>query len=156
MTLEKSKSVQLSKNFTLYEFLKSDTASLLEIENFQENIPISCIDNLEMLCKYILQPLRNYLNEPITVTSGYRSQQLNKAIRGSKNSDHLYGKAADIQTRRLNEAFEWIRNNCKFKQLIFERKGSGVRLKEWIHVSFDYRNNKKEVIKYENGKYIKL
>lgn len=152
MTLNDSKRVKLSKDFTLYEFLKSDTAVLINLTKYQEQITQKCIDNLELLCNHVLQPLRDYLKEPITIASGYRSIQLNNAIKGVKNSEHLQGKAADIQTRRLKEAFDWIKDNCVFNQLIWENKQKNV----WIHVSYSADNNKKEVLVYENGKYVHL
>ena len=152
VNLKGSKKIAVSDNFTLYEFLYSDTAERLKLVQFQEQISLSCVDNIKLLCNYVLQPLRDYLGEPVKITSGYRSIQLNNAIKGVKNSEHLQGKAADIQTRRLKEAFDWIKDNCVFNQLIWENKQKNV----WIHVSYSADNNKKEVLVYENGKYVHL
>ena len=67
----------LSKNFTLNEFTKSVSA----IRNDIDNNPMSeHIRNIQLLVKYVLQPLRDGLKKPIRVTSGYRSEALNKAI----------------------------------------------------------------------------
>jgi len=83
----------LSKNFVLDEFVESSTASRLHIDNtpdFEVKI------NIVRLCKAILQPLRDALQCPIHVTSGYRCKALNAAVGGVPNSQHMYGLAADI------------------------------------------------------------
>ena len=58
-------------------------------------MPPEVLDNVVRLAGN-LEVLRAYLNAPIHINSGYRSKQHNKSVRGSKNSQHLYGKAADI------------------------------------------------------------
>ena len=84
----------LSKNFSLNEFTKSVSA----IRNGIDNSPSSeHIRNIQLLVKYVLQPLREALGSPIRITSGYRSEALNKAIKGSKKSQHCKGQAADLQ-----------------------------------------------------------
>jgi uncharacterized protein YcbK (DUF882 family) len=75
----------LSKNFSLNEFTKSVSA----IRNGVENSPSpEHIRNIQLLVKYVLQPLRQALGLPIKITSGYRSDALNKLIGGSKRSQH--------------------------------------------------------------------
>ena len=151
ITLNQSKNIQLSENFTLFEFLDSSSASRLKLHQYQEQITEKDVLNLKRLCENILQPLRDYSKEPISISSGYRSPQLNRAIGGAKQSDHMTGKAADIQTKNLDFAFGWIKNNCKFKQLILEQSG----YKRWIHVSYDEFDNRGEVLLFIDGKYIK-
>ena len=151
INLNQSKNIKLSENFTLYEFMRSDIATRINLHRYQEQITEKDVLNLKRLCENILQPLRNYFKEPINITSGYRSPQLNRAIGGAQQSDHLYGRAADIQTPNLNLAFGWIKNNCKFKQLILEQSG----YKRWIHVSYDEFDNRNEVLLFIDGKYIK-
>ena len=151
ITLNQSKNIKLSENFTLFEFLNSSSASRLKLHTYQEQITEKEVLNLKRLCENILQPLRNYFKEPINITSGYRSPQLNRAIGGAQQSDHLYGRAADIKCSNLMQAFGWIKNNCKFKQLILEQSGS----KRWIHISFDEFDNRGEVLLFNDGKYIR-
>lgn len=151
ITLNQSKNIKLSEHFALFEFIDSSSASRLNLHSYQEQITEKDILNIKRLCENVLQPLRNRFKEPITITSGYRSPQLNRAIGGAKQSDHMTGKAADIQTKNLDLAFGWIKNNCKFKQLILEQSG----YKRWIHVSYDEFDNRGEVLLYVDGKYIK-
>lgn len=88
---------RLSENFDLAEFLKSETADKLGIPNvLTPGIDVYEIDNLQLLCNCTLQPIRQFLDEPITITSGYRSSRLNKAVGGAINSDHMKGMAADF------------------------------------------------------------
>lgn len=99
------------------------------------------IENMKTLAVKILQPLREYMNRPIIVTSGYRSCEVNKAVKGSKNSGHMLGTAADITagTRTLNKKmYEFIRDNCEFRQLINEYNY------QWVHVEYREGDNKKQ------------
>ena len=88
------------KYFTIKELCKSSTANKLGINN---NPSKNIITNLEALVDYILDPLREEYGNPIMVNSGYRCNELNKAVKGSKNSAHLYGLAADITTGSTNK-----------------------------------------------------
>jgi hypothetical protein len=127
--------MKLSNNFMLQEFLDSQTAHRHGItEQFQP--PQSIINNLQLLCVNILQPVRNQFGM-IRVTSGYRCKRLNDLIKGSSSSQHMTGQAADIQgIKAKNKAlFEFIRSSeLPFDQLIWE---FGTRLDPaWVHVSF--------------------
>ena len=89
-------STPLSKNFTLRELLHSDTAERDEaLKNEQENPPPEIIENLRHLTETALQPIRNRIDYPIKINSGYRSVVLNKLIGGSATSQHCRGEAAD-------------------------------------------------------------
>jgi len=132
----------LSANFSLNELIKSDAAVRLDINN----VPSSqVIDNLQDLVTNILQPLRDKFG-PIVVTSGYRSQALNKAIGGSTTSDHCLGYAADFEASIDNrELAIYIRDNMSFTQLISEfydgRPDSG-----WVHCSYNSLDLKGQVL----------
>jgi zinc D-Ala-D-Ala carboxypeptidase len=117
----------LSANFTLYEFLSSHSIS----EQFEP--PQLIVDNLKLLCDNILQPLRARINTPLKITSGYRCLRLNTMIKGSRNSQHLLGQAADIEDFKNGnlELFNEIKTSgFPFDQLINEFNFS------WVHVSF--------------------
>jgi hypothetical protein len=81
----------------------------------------------------------------INVTSGFRSPGVNSAVGGSATSDHVQGRAADIQCEDMATVFKYIRKNLPFKQLIWEF-GTDTQPK-WIHVAYDANNNKGEVLK---------
>ena len=84
------------KYFDLTELTHSDTAIAKKIDNTPTE---EVKKNLENLVKYVLDPLREMYGKPIYVNSGYRSEALNKAVGGSKTSQHVLGMAADIDTR---------------------------------------------------------
>lgn len=87
--------MQLTKNFTLKEFVHSTTALKQGIDNTP---PKSAMDNLTALAVEVLQPLRNTLGKALIINSGYRSPELNKAVGGVPTSQHLKGQAADIRS----------------------------------------------------------
>ena len=124
--------------FTLKEFLYSKTAGSLGIENVPD---FEQVRNLDNLVKYVLNPCRQYINRPIYISSGYRSIRLNIIIGGAPTSQHMDGKAADISTastKSNNELFEFIVNKIDFDQCI--------RYKTFIHVSYDGKSNRNQVI----------
>ena len=134
---EEVKETALSKNFTLEEMIASATAKRKGIDNTPDK---KVLENLTKLCKDVLQPIRDKLGKPLTVTSGYRCPKLNTAVGGAKNSQHKLGQAADITlgNTKLNKAlFNLIvemmkKKEIKVGQLIDEY---GYR---WIHVSTPY------------------
>lgn len=141
----------LSKNFTLNEFTKSVSA----IRNDIDNNPMSeHIRNIQLLVKYVLQPLRDGLKKPIRVTSGYRSEALNKLIKGSKRSQHCKGQAADIQFKVdgvMDNKIIWdkvIELDLPFDQMINEFDYS------WIHISYNHEHNRNSLLEAykENGR----
>jgi len=77
--------MKLTENFNLKEFACKDGSST----------PLEIVGNLTKLA-INLQVLRDYVNKPITINSGYRSPSYNEKIGGAKSSQHLLGKAADI------------------------------------------------------------
>ena len=125
--------MQLSKNFTLQEFIRSNTAERMGIDNVPKDEAV--IENMRALCLEVLQPLRDYVGAPIHINSGYRCKALNEAVGGVKNSQHCVGEAADIRIASLEQGREWatwIEDNCRFDQMLLERnKGGAV----WLHVS---------------------
>ena len=127
------------KYFTLKEMIKSDTAirrRISNIPNEQEK------ENIYQLVEKILDPLREAYGKPIVVSSGFRCEKLNKAVGGSKTSQHKTGQAADIRsledTREENKKlFDLIKElNLPFDQLINEYDY------DWVHVSYSDRNRK--------------
>lgn len=136
--------IRISTNFTLDEFLASDTARREGIDNTSPSI--TAIVNLTMLVARVLQPLRNLMKLPIRVTSGYRCAALNKAVGGAYGSQHMTGQAADISFANNEDlerkAIELLLVMDEFDQLIWEQKGS-IR---WLHVSYNALHNRKQFI----------
>ena len=131
--------MRLSKNFTLEEFERSDTAKRLGIDN---HVPLFAIARLRILCEKVLQPVRDHFGVPIIITSGYRCPDLNDAVKGATSSQHMKGEAADFKIRakniKLYDIYLWMVDNLSFDQLIWEVRDGGRR--KWIHVG--YKNEK--------------
>lgn len=138
------------KHFTINELTKTNTG-IKNIPNKDEK------DNLVKLVENILDPLRELFGKPIFINSGYRNPIVNRKINGAINSAHMSGRAADIRGANRSEnkkLFELIRDNFKFRQLIWE-KGSKDG-PDWVHVEYNENDNKKEILRYDGKKYKKL
>ena len=136
--------MNLSKNFTLAELTKSETAIRRGIDNTPND---EALNNLKTLCNMVLQKVRNS-HGVVVVTSGYRSPELNKAIGGSTTSDHCKGLAVDFEVPGLDnkQLALWIQDNLTFKQLILEFYTEGEPNSGWVHCSFEEGNNKNQVL----------
>lgn len=138
----------MTDNFTLNELTRSMTAKRLGIDNTP-----NCEQtlNLKALVLKVLQPARDFLNKPITVTSGFRSDYLNRRIGGAKNSQHTTGEAADLMCSDNKKLFLYIKTYLDFDQLIWEYGDDNQP--EWIHVSYSKENRKEVLIKRNNEHY---
>lgn len=129
---------RLSKNFTLSELLISQTAARHGIDNYPT---VAHQANLQRLVSGLLQPVRDLLAVPILVSSGYRSETLNRKIGGSRTSAHSIGFAADFTAPSYGDPYQIVtalvhllpKHGINFDQLILEfydpKKGQG-----WIHI----------------------
>lgn len=134
------------KYFTIKELTRSETARVLKIKNEptkeQEANLVDLVDN-------VLDPLRKAYGKPVIVNSGFRSLKLNDVLNGSKTSQHMEGKAADITVGTLKDnkvLYDLIISlNLPFDQLIWE-KGNDVG-PAWVHVSYDKKRMRKETLR---------
>lgn len=120
-------------NFDLAEYVRSETAARLKIDN---SPPQSAIDNLKLWHVNIREPLELKLGIQLQITSGYRCLALNRAIGSSDNSQHITGNAADFVAHGYSpmDLYEFIiqKTSLPFDQLICEYpKKNG-----WVHASF--------------------
>lgn len=124
------------KHFTLSEFFRSSTAAKNGIKNepsIDERATIA--RNINLLVDNVLDPVRDMVNAPIIITSGYRCPQVNRLVGGVDNSQHMSGCAADFRVMgftpsMMYEVFLYIFNTLKYDQLIYYRS------KNIIHVSY--------------------
>ena len=127
--------MKLSKNFSLVEMTKSNTAIRLGIVNIPTK---EHIDNMKYLCETILQPARDNFGR-ISMSSGYRSVELCEAIGSSKTSFHTLGCASDSEVSDLGvsnfEYLLWIYENCEFTELIAEYFDIDDNKAGWVHAA---------------------
>lgn len=129
------------KYFTISELCHSDTAKARGIDNTPS---AEVIEKLKELVDNVLDPLRERYGKPIRVSSGYRSEKLNRSVNGTTSSQHRLGEAADITVGSKEgnrKLYEIIRNELPFDQLIDEKNFS------WVHVSFKKDRNRKQLLK---------
>ena len=150
--------MQITKNFSLRELTKSQTALRKGIDNIPDPIHLY---NLHELCDNILQPVREHFGRPVTISSGFRSVELCLAIGSSSKSQHAKGQAADFEVLGVDNktVAEWIRDNLDFDQLILEFYNEDDPQSGWIHCSyagtdeFGTDKNRKSVLKYDGKNY---
>jgi len=137
--------MKLSKNFSLAEFTKSQTAERKGIDNTPQG---EHMEAAEALFAEVVQPVRDMFG-PTVINSGYRSPELNEAVGGSSKSQHCKGEAVDIEVPGVPNAelAEWIRDNLDFDQLILEFYTPGIPDSGWVHVSYkDDGSNRKSIL----------
>lgn len=135
--------MQLSKNFRLEEFTKSQTGARLGIANTPSTAHLA---NLKTLCEKVLEPVRAHYGRPVHINSGYRGPALNKAVGGSSTSQHCAGEAVDIEIPGVanGDLAKWIEANLDYDQLILECYRAGVPDSGWVHVSYKTGHNRKQ------------
>ena len=125
----------ISKHISYKEGIRSTTADRLGIDNKPGQVELV---NMEVIAERIFEPLREWVDGPIRINSFYRSPKLNKAIGGSKRSQHIEGRAMDIDDtygHKTNaEMFNFIKQNLDFDQMIWEFGTDDNP--NWVHVSY--------------------
>ena len=141
--------MKLSEHLDLSEVTKSDMAKRKGISN--EPTPEQ-LENFKKLAENIFEPIRKHFNQPIFISSGYRSKELNTAIGGSLTSQHCSGEAIDIDmdgrsnTVTNKAVFDYIKGNLNFDQLIWEFGTDSNP--DWVHVSYESTGRqRKQVLK---------
>lgn len=149
----------MNENICKYISYNEATRSSTAINNGIDNTPteneLKC---MQAVGTKVFDPLREHLGEPIKVESFFRCGELNKLVGGSKNSQHRYGQAIDIDDdfghMANNEMYYWLANNVEFDQLLWEF-GNG-KSPDWIHISYNEGNNRNKFsIAYKDNGYTK-
>ena len=146
--------MNLSKNLTLFEMIRSGTAKRKRVSN---EPTLKHIENMKVLAEKIFEPIRKHFGVPIYLSSGYRSAALNKVTPGaSKTSQHSSGEAMDIDMDNTDskvtnaQIFNWIKDNLAFDQLIWEF-GNETN-PSWVHVSYNTDGTQRgQILKASKG-----
>ena len=141
----------MGKHFTTEELCKSSTAEKHSIDNRPPNPAIK--SNIEFFIQYCLDPIRDKYRKPIYVSSGYRSQELNKLVKGARNSQHLTGLAADIYVKDESNInlVPAIVSTDRYDQIIIEK--GDLCNPRWIHVSYSRIHNRKQILFFDGEQY---
>ena len=146
----------ISKHISYKEGVYSITATRRGIDNTPNNEQLK---NMELVAEKVFEPLREWVGGPIKINSFFRSPDLNKAIGGSRKSQHCHGQAMDIDDTfgvvANSEMYHWIKENLDFDQMIWEFGDDDNP--DWVHVSYvSEENNRNRCLKAErkNGKTV--
>ena len=126
--------MQLTLNFNLAEMIVSPTAKRLGLSN---NPTQEHIENMRYCCEKILEPVRAHFGKPVQINSSYRSPLVNKAVGGSKTSQHVNGQAIDFEIPGVDNrtVADWVADNLEFDQVILEFYTKGDTNSGWVHAS---------------------
>ncbi len=141
---------RLSEHYTLGEMIKTKAKGL------DNTPPHGAVINLKNLCENWLEDLRYSYNqlyggeEPIIINSGYRSEAVNKAVGGAKESNHLSGCAVDIKCFGIEQAIRYAAilldiadgKKQEFDELLIERSPKGSY---WLHFAVRPKENRRKV-----------
>ena len=125
--------MKLTDNFSLEEMIVSPTAKRLGLSN----IPTpEHVENMRYCCEKILEPVRAKFGA-VTINSSYRAPLVNKAVGGSKTSQHVNGQAIDFEVKGVDnkKVADWIADNLEFDQVILEFYSAGDKNSGWVHAS---------------------
>jgi len=146
--------MKISEHLDLSELTRSESAKRVGISNMPTP---EHIKNLKLLAEKVFEPIRNYFGNPIRISSGYRSKELNAKIGGANTSQHSSGEAIDIDMDGTDitnkEIFNYIKDNLSFDQLIWEFGTDNNP--DWVHVSYEsIGKQRKQILKAtkQNGK----
>jgi zinc D-Ala-D-Ala carboxypeptidase len=143
--------MKLSDHFSLQELTKSSTAERRGIANEPDD---EAVENLIMVCDTILEPVREQYGIPFIPNSGFRCLELNRAIGSSDRSQHTTGEAVDFEVPSISnkEVALWVKENCKFDQLILEFYKEGDPASGWVHCSYVIEGENRESARIFDGK----
>ena len=134
----------LSKNFKISQLIFSPTATRLGLDNLPTK---DIVANLNALTEFVLEPLYSIFGIHMTVSSGYRCIELNRALGSNDTSQHVKGQAVDLIFPHLliADVITGIKNSkIAYDQLICEYS-------QWIHISFDRKKDKQRMEYFEVG-----
>lgn len=135
----------ISKYISYQEAVTSQTATRLRIKNEPNAEQLL---NMQLVGIRVFDVVREHFETPLRVSSFFRNEATNKAVGGSKTSQHVKGQAIDIQgtgsvTNKM--IFDYIKDNLKYTQLIWEFGND--KNPAWVHVSYDKDNLKNQILK---------
>lgn len=147
--------MKISKHLSLAEVVRSETAKRRGISNTPT---AEHLENFKLLAENVFEKAREHFKVPIHISSGYRSAELNRAIGGSRTSQHSKGEAIDIdmddsRSKVTNaDIYNYIKDNLEYDQLIWEFGTDSNP--DWVHVSYSKTKNRKQRLKAvkTNGK----
>lgn len=147
--------MKISKHLSLAEVVRSETAKRRGISNTPT---AEHLENFKLLAENVFEKAREHFKVPIHISSAYRSVDLNRAIKGSRTSQHSKGEAIDIDMDGSRgevtnaDIYNYIKDNLEYDQLIWEFGTDSNP--DWVHVSYSKTKNRKQLLKAvkTNGK----
>lgn len=135
--------MNISKHITQKEATFSATAQRRGISQI---INAPTLENMKRVANECFEPLREHLGRPIRITSFFRSEELNRAVGGAKNSAHTRGQAIDFSAGSRNKyCFCWLVLNVEFDQIIYEFGND--ENPDWIHIAKTATGNRNQILR---------
>lgn len=136
---------RISEHISYGEATRSQYAERHKIKNEPTETELENMKTVALVC---FEPIREWWDKPLTISSFYRCKDLNTAIKGSATSQHVTGKAIDIDTGNNADnklIYDWAKANLKYDQLIWEYGDESGP--SWVHISYDSKYNRNQTLK---------
>lgn len=143
---------KISEHISYTEATKSMTAIRLGIDNTPNSTELA---RMKIVAEELFEPIRKHFAKPIKVTSFFRSEDLNTALKGSSTSQHRMGEAIDIDGQpygiKNKDILEFVLSNgIVFDQMIYEFGNDDDC--DWLHISKIESGNRRQVLRaYRDG-----
>jgi len=142
----------VSQFLSLEEAIYSNTALKLGINNMPNT---TVIKNIELTAQKIYDPLFEQFGNNLVINSFFRSEALNKAIKGAPKSDHMLGRAIDMELKNSSNLIlaDFILEHLAYDQLIYEYPVKGNV--SWVHTSYRNENRQQALIAHRSNGRLK-
>jgi len=141
----------VGKYFSYDEVMDSPTCEAHHLHNTPDEYHLY---RAMLLAENILDPIREWLDNPIVVNSWYRSPECNAENKGKPNSKHMTGGAADIETyidgQSRNDLIvrAVLHLDLPFDKIILEK--GNWKNPNWIHIEYDPEQTRKKIVVLKN------
>lgn len=135
--------MQLTKHFSLEELTFSETALRRNLDNTPNE---SEIVNLKKLCEKVLEPIREQINLPIHINSGFRSPEVNLAVGGKSNSQHMKAEASDSIAIGITVGQYYNRIKMMVEAKLIEVDQCIIEYNRWVHISYREGKNRNQFL----------
>lgn len=146
--------IYISPHFTMQEATKSNAAVVAAANNWPMSQQL--INNIVLIARTVLEPIRSYYDIPFSPQSWYRSTEVNRIVGGVPTSFHTTGLAVDIELPGINNKELAIQASqlIDYDKIILENHVAVLYNSGWVHIQITNNGtNRRQLLSYSAGVY---